>query len=242
MVSLSCSALKVKSFAAVEANGARQGAVAEEKQRMSADIKAHLLLVRHGESETNAANAFSGRADPSLTAKGREQASRVGHKLAALDLKPGRVFTSEMKRCRETTALILDAAGQSGMPVVSDAALNERDYGALTGLDKKAAAVQFGEEQIRRWRRSYAEAPPDGESLQDTAARVLAYYVRVILPEALNGGTTLVVSHGNTLRSLIMALDGMSAEAIEGFDVATGSTLLYDLAKNSCIVQRTQLI
>ncbi len=221
---------------------APEGAGAEEKQKMNAEIKAHLLLVRHGESETNAANAFSGRADPSLTTKGREQAKRVGQRLTELGLRPDRVFTSEMKRCRETTALLLDTAGQSDMPVVSDAALNERDYGALTGLDKTAAAVQFGEEQIRRWRRSYAEAPPDGESLQDTAARVLAYYVRFILPKALSGGTTLVVSHGNTLRALMMALDGMSAEAIEAFDVATGSTILYDLAPNSGIVQRTQLI
>lgn len=209
---------------------------------MTSDIKAHLLLVRHGESETNAANAFSGRADPSLTAKGREQATRVGQKLIALDLQPDRVFTSEMKRCRETTGLILDAAARGDMPVDCNAALNERDYGALTGLDKKAAAVQFGEEQIRRWRRSYAEAPPNGESLQGTAARVLAYYVRTILPNILSGGTTLIVSHGNTLRALIMALDGMSAEAIEGFDVSTGSTLLYNLAPDSSVLERIQLI
>ncbi len=209
---------------------------------MNSEIKAHLLLVRHGESETNAANAFSGRADPSLTAKGREQARRVGQKLVESDLRPDRVFTSQMKRCRETTELVLDTVERSGVPIDSSAALNERDYGLLTGLDKDAAAVQFGEEQIRRWRRSYAEAPPDGESLQDTAARALAYYIRVILPKVLSGGTTLVVSHGNTLRALIMALDGMSAETIEGFDVSTGSIILYDLAPDSRVVERTQLI
>lgn len=209
---------------------------------MTSEIKARLLLVRHGESETNAANAFSGRADPSITVRGQEQATSVGKKLAELDLRPGRVFTSEMRRCRQTSELILNAAGCGDLPVISSAALNERDYGALTGLDKKAAAVQFGEEQVRRWRRSYAEAPPDGESLQDTAARVLAYYVRIILPGALSGGTTLVVTHGNVLRALIMALEGMSEVAVEGFDVSTGSTLLYDLSPDSSIVARTQLI
>jgi len=205
-------------------------------------IQAHLLLVRHGESETNAANAFSGWADPVLTAHGREQARRAGLKMAELNLQPDRVFTSELERCRQTTAIILETAGLSELPVVSSAALNERDYGVLTGMDKALAAEKWGQEQVHRWRRSYGEAPPEGESLQDTAARVLAYYVRSILPKALAGGVTLLVSHGNTLRALVMALDGMSATAIEGFDVSTGSIRLYKLADDSSVIERLKLI
>jgi len=208
---------------------------------MATQIHARLLLVRHGESETNAANAFSGRADPSLTDHGRGQAMRAGQKLAAMDLRPDRVFTSELKRCRQTTEIILNAADCAGMTVICNAALNERDYGMLTGLDKAAAAEKFGKEQVYRWRRSYAETPPGGESLQDTAARVLAYYVRIILPAAMAGGTTLIVTHGNTLRALIMALDGMDAEAVEGFDVSTGTILLYNLAADSSVLAHSKL-
>jgi len=209
---------------------------------MESKVQAHLLLVRHGESETNASNAFSGWADPILTANGQEQAKRAGLKLAELNLRPDRVFTSELKRCRQTTAIILETAGRSELPITSSAALNERDYGVLTGMDKTLAAEKWGKEQVQRWRRSYGESPPEGESLQDTAARVLAYYVRLILPKALAGGATLLVSHGNTLRALVMALDGMSAEAIEGFDVSTGSILLYKLADDSSVIERLKLI
>jgi 2,3-bisphosphoglycerate-dependent phosphoglycerate mutase len=209
---------------------------------MKTTIQAHLLLVRHGESETNAANAFSGWADPVLTAHGREQAKRAGLKMAELNLHPDRVFTSQLERCRQTTAIILETVGRASLPIVSSASLNERDYGVLTGMDKTFAAEKWGKEQVHRWRRSYSEAPPEGESLQDTAARVLAYYIRTIVPKILAGGSTLVVSHGNTLRALVMALDGMSAEAIEGFDVSTGSILLYNLAYDSSVVERLSLI
>jgi len=202
---------------------------------------ANLLLARHGESETNASNAFSGRANPELTPRGIEQAKQAGLKLSALDLRPDRVFTSEMRRCQQTTRLILDAADCGELLVTCNHALNERDYGLLTGMDKHLAAEKFGKEQVQRWRRSYAEAPPDGESLQDTAARVLAYYVRIILPEVMKGGTTLIVSHGNTLRSLIMALDGMSAEEVEGFDISTGSIHHYRLAPTSGIISHNLL-
>jgi 2,3-bisphosphoglycerate-dependent phosphoglycerate mutase len=204
--------------------------------------QAHLLLMRHGESETNAANAFSGWADPVLTAHGCDQAKRAGVKLAESNLLPDRVFSSQLERCRQTTAIIMETTGRAEMPVVSSAALNERDYGVLTGMSKTIAADKWGKEQVQRWRRSYAEAPPEGESLQDTAARVLAYYVRTVLPQALSGGTTLIVSHGNTLRALVMALDGMSPEAIEGFDVSNGSILLYNLAYNSSVIERIKLI
>jgi len=199
-------------------------------------LHANLLLARHGESETNASNAFSGRANPELTPRGIEQAKQAGLKLATLGLKPDRVFTSEMRRCQQTTRLVLDAADCGELTITCNHALNERDYGLLTGMDKNLAAEKFGKEQVQRWRRSYAEAPPDGESLQDTAARVLAYYVRIVLPAILTGGTTLIVSHGNTLRSLIMALDGMSAEEVEGFDISTGSIHHYRLAQDSTIL------
>jgi 2,3-bisphosphoglycerate-dependent phosphoglycerate mutase len=209
---------------------------------MKSSAQAHLLLVRHGESETNAANAFSGWADPALTLRGRDEAKRVGETLVASDLQPDRVFTSELQRCRQTTEVILAAIGKADIPILSSAALNERDYGVLTGMDKAAAAEKWGKEQVHRWRRSYTEAPPDGESLQDTAARVLTFYVQTILPRTLAGGTTLLVSHGNTLRALVMALDGMSAEAIEGYDISTGSILLYTLAHDSSIAKRARLI
>jgi 2,3-bisphosphoglycerate-dependent phosphoglycerate mutase len=209
---------------------------------MKTETQAHLLLVRHGESETNAANAFSGWADPALTAKGRKEAERVGETLIASDLTPHRVFTSELQRCRQTTQIILETVGRADTPIVCNAALNERDYGVLTGMDKALAAEKWGKEQVHRWRRSYAEAPPEGESLQDTAARVLAFYVQTILPKTLAGGTTLLVAHGNTLRALVMALDCMSAEAIEGFDVSTGSILHYKLAYDSSITERAKLI
>jgi 2,3-bisphosphoglycerate-dependent phosphoglycerate mutase len=208
---------------------------------MTSDAHAHLLLVRHGESETNASNTFSGRADPQLTERGLVQARQVGELLATLSLVPDRVFTSEMKRCHQTTEIILKAAERSQLPIVRSAALNERDYGVLTGMDKTAAALEFGKENVHRWRRSYTDTPPGGESLRDTAARVLAFYIQTVLPAAMAGGATLVVSHGNTLRALIMALDNMDAAAIERFDVSTASLLLYKLGPSTAIIERVQL-
>jgi 2,3-bisphosphoglycerate-dependent phosphoglycerate mutase len=202
---------------------------------------ARLLLVRHGESTTNAANVFTGWSDPPLTEIGRDEAGRVAHRLLAADLRPDRVFSSVLDRSLETARIILDVMGTPELPLVAHPALNERNYGALTGLNKAQAAARYGAEQVRQWRRSYATPPPDGESLRDTAARVLAYYVHVILPATLSGGTTLIVSHGNTLRALAMALDGLDAGAVERFDLSTGATILYELDEASAVIRRTVL-
>jgi 2,3-bisphosphoglycerate-dependent phosphoglycerate mutase len=203
-------------------------------------VHARLVLVRHGESESNAAGIFTGWSDPPLTTLGAEQAIALGHRLAAANLHPARAFSSVLLRCTETTRLILGEM-KTLVPVVTDAALNERDYGSLTGMNKRAASERFGRDLVREWRRSYAVAPPDGESLRDTAARVLGYYVRTLLPAAMEGGTTLVVSHGNSLRALAMALDGLDAAQVESFDLLNGATLVYDLSITSRLLKRTVL-
>ena len=204
-------------------------------------IAARIVLIRHGESTANAANVFTGWSDPPLTAKGEDQARSVAHALQAAGIVPTRVFCSTLARCTATARILLDTIGSPDLPVVTSRELMERDYGALTGLNKAEAAVRWGEQQVRDWRRSYAVAPPDGESLRDTAARVLSCYVRTVLPAAMSGGTTLVVSHGNTLRALAMALDGLDATEVEHFDLSTGATLAYDLAPTSAIISRTVL-
>lgn len=194
-----------------------------------------LILVRHGESESNAANVFTGWADPPLTEKGEEEARLVGRLLRGKGIRIERAFTSALQRGSRSLQLMLDVLGQRDVETSADRALNERDYGILTGLNKSAAASKWGEDQVRRWRRSYAEAPPGGESLRDTTARVLAYYVTTILPAIMAGGTTLIVAHGNSLRALIMTLDGMTPEAIECFELSTGATHLFTLAPDTSI-------
>lgn len=197
---------------------------------------AKLLLVRHGESETNATNVFTGWSDPPLTDNGEDEARQVGEMLRDRGVRIDRAFTSVLQRSGRSMAIILDVLGQRGIEATCDQALNERDYGSLTGLNKAAAAAKWGEEQVHRWRRSYVEGPPGGESLRDTTARVLAYYVGSMLPAIMAGGTTLVVSHGNTLRALIMALDRMTPDEIERFDLATSATHLFSLAADTSVV------
>lgn len=206
-----------------------------------ADIRARLVLIRHGQSEANAANIFTGWSDPPLTAIGRDEAGLVAHRLLAAGILPARIFCSKLVRCTETVQLFGAILETGDVPIVADAALNERDYGALTSLDKAEAGKRYGEEQVHQWRRSYAVAPPEGESLRDTAARVLAYYVHMILPAAMAGGATLIVSHGNTLRALAMALDGLDAREIERFDLSTGAAILYTLDDATAVVERNIL-
>ena len=194
-----------------------------------------LILVRHGESESNAANIFTGWADPPLTDKGEDEARQVGRLLRDKGVRIDRAFTSVLQRGRRSLQLILDVLGQRDVQTSADQALNERDYGILTGLNKSAAAAKWGEEQVHRWRRSYADAPLGGESLRDTTARVLAYYIEVMLPAIMTGGTTLVVAHGNSLRALIMALNGMTPEEIECFELSTGATHLFSFAADTSI-------
>ena len=157
-----------------------------------------LALVRHGQSEWNSAGLFAGRTDIDLTATGADQARAAGRRLKALGMRFDTGFTSTLKRAQRTLDLILDELGQTGIPVIRDAHLDERDYGELTGITRADAIKKWGEEQVHLWRRSYDVPPPGGESLKDTAARVLPCYIQEILPRVLRGESVLVAAHGNS--------------------------------------------
>jgi 2,3-bisphosphoglycerate-dependent phosphoglycerate mutase len=192
-----------------------------------------LVLVRHGQSEWNLKNLFTGWKDPALTDKGVAEARAAGLRLKAKGLKVDITFTSALSRAQSTLKLILEEMGQTGLPETRDQALNERDYGELTGLNKDDARKKWGEEQVHIWRRSYDVPPPGGESLKDTLARSLPYYVHMIQPHVLEGKTVLVAAHGNSLRSLIMAIEGLSPEAILKRELDTGIPVVYRLKANS---------
>ena len=182
-----------------------------------------LVLVRHGESEWNLKNLFTGWKDPDLTEKGVKEAKEAGRKLKAQGLSFDVAFTSVLKRAQHTLDLALAEIGQTDLPITRDLALNERDYGDLSGLNKDDARKKWGEEQVLIWRRSYDVPPPGGESLKDTLARTLPYYVQEILPGVLRGERTLVAAHGNSLRALIMVLEKLSPEQILKRELATGA-------------------
>jgi 2,3-bisphosphoglycerate-dependent phosphoglycerate mutase len=200
-----------------------------------------LVLCRHGQSEWNLKNLFTGWKDPDLTALGVEEAKAAGAKLKARGISFDVAFTSDLSRAQKTCQLILDGLGQPALTTHRDVALNERDYGELSGLNKDDARRKWGEEQVHVWRRSYDIPPPDGESLKDTAARVLPYYVHDILPAVLSGKRTLVAAHGNSLRALIMAMEGLSGEAIIQRELATGVPIVYRLNADSTIASREEL-
>ena len=192
-----------------------------------------LVLVRHGQSEWNLKNLFTGWKDPDLTEKGITEARAAGQRLKAKGLKFDICFTSALTRAQHTLKLILEELGQTGLPETRDQALNERDYGELTGLNKDDARKRWGEEQVHIWRRSYDVPPPGGESLKDTLARSLPYYVHMIQPHVLEGKSVLVSAHGNSLRSLIMAIEGLTPEQILKRELDTGVPVLYRLKANS---------
>ncbi len=169
-----------------------------------------LVLVRHGQSEWNLKNLFTGWRDVDLTEKGIEEARAAGRRLKAQGLRFDVAFTSVLVRAQRSLDLMLEEMGQKNIPVLKDQALNERDYGDLSGLNKDDARKKWGEEQVRVWRRSYDVAPPGGESLKDTAARVLPYYIQEILPRVLRGDNVIVAAHGNSLRALVMVLEHLS--------------------------------
>jgi 2,3-bisphosphoglycerate-dependent phosphoglycerate mutase len=200
-----------------------------------------LVLCRHGQSEWNLKNLFTGWKDPDLTALGVEEAKAAGRRLKAKGIGFDVAFTSDLVRAQKTCQLVLDALGQSGLTTIRDQALNERDYGELSGLNKDDARKKWGEEQVHVWRRSYDIPPPGGESLKDTAARVLPYYVHRILPTVLSGKRTLVAAHGNSLRALIMAMEGLSGEEIIARELATGVPIVYRLNADSTIASKEEL-
>ncbi|WP_295968237.1 2,3-bisphosphoglycerate-dependent phosphoglycerate mutase [uncultured Bartonella sp.] len=200
-----------------------------------------LVLVRHGQSEWNLKNLFTGWKDPDLSEKGLEEAISAGKKLKAAGLKFDIAFTSALQRAQHTCQHILNEMGQPKLETIKNQALNERDYGDLSGLNKDDARKKWGEEQVHIWRRSYDVPPPGGESLRDTGARVWPYYLHNIQPHVLREETVLVAAHGNSLRALIMALEGLSGEEIVKRELATGVPMIYELNADSTIASKKVL-
>jgi 2,3-bisphosphoglycerate-dependent phosphoglycerate mutase len=186
-----------------------------------------LILVRHGESEWNALNQFTGWTDVPLTEKGCAEAQAAGREIKARGLVPDLVYTSVLKRAMDTAALILEQLG-AAPEIRRSEKLNERDYGDLTGMNKDTARARFGEEQVHIWRRSYDIAPPGGESLKDVVARVLPYFENEILPELRAGRTVMVAAHGNSLRALVKGIEDMTDEQVLALELPTGAPRYYE--------------
>ncbi|QSQ13760.1 2,3-bisphosphoglycerate-dependent phosphoglycerate mutase [Myxococcus landrumensis] len=197
-----------------------------------------LALVRHGQSLWNHENRFTGLVDVPLTDKGREEARLAARALQGLTFDVA--YTSVLIRAQETLDIILKALRQHP-PIIRDASLNERSYGDLQGLNKAAAAQRFGDEQVHLWRRSYDVRPPNGESLEMTAQRVLPFYDRAILGDIRLGKNVLVVAHGNSNRSLVMKLDQLTGEQVVGLELATGVPLLYELSADTAVLSKQTL-
>ncbi|KLK94767.1 phosphoglyceromutase [Microvirga vignae] len=200
-----------------------------------------LVLARHGQSEWNLKNLFTGWKDPGLTDLGIEEARTAGHRLKEMGVQFDVAFTSVLGRAQHTCKLILEEIGQPDLKTFTDQALNERDYGDLSGLNKDDARARWGEEQVHLWRRSYDVPPPGGESLKDTVARVLPYYIREILPRVMRGERVLVAAHGNSLRALVMVLDGLTPKTIPSLELATGIPLVYRLNADTTVADKKVL-
>ncbi|MFM9161862.1 MAG: 2,3-bisphosphoglycerate-dependent phosphoglycerate mutase [Methylocystis sp.] len=200
-----------------------------------------LVLVRHGQSEWNAKNLFTGWKNPDLTPLGVQEARKAGTELKKLDLLFSVGFTSALVRAQHTLSLIFEELGQSNIPTIRDRALNERHYGDLSGLNKDEAREKWGEEQVRLWRRSYDVSPPGGESLKDTVARVLPFYCQRLLPPVMRGERVLVVAHGNSLRALAMVLDQLTSETVSTLEISTGVPIVYQLNADSTVASRQVL-
>ena len=188
-----------------------------------------LILVRHGQSEWNQQNLFTGWRDPDLTERGVTEARNAGRALKADGITFTIAFTSELMRAQKTCALLLEEQGQTDLQTIRNVALNERDYGDLSGLNKEDAREKWGEEQVHIWRRSFDTPPPGGESLNDTAERVLPYFNNKIMPRIRAGENVLVAAHGNSLRALVMVLDGLGETEITQVNIATGEPYIYDM-------------
>jgi len=197
-----------------------------------------LVLVRHGQSEWNEKNLFTGWRDPDLTAKGIEEARAAGRALKAAQAKFDIGYTSNLQRAQKTCALLLEELQRSDLPVTRHEALNERDYGDLSGLNKDDAREKWGEEQVHIWRRSFDIPPPGGESLKDTAERVLPYFDAEIMPQIKAGQNILVAAHGNSLRALVMQLDGLTREEIIDVNIGTGEPYCYQLDANGAVISK----
>lgn len=200
-----------------------------------------LVLVRHGESEWNKLNLFTGWKDVDLSERGVEEARQAGEALKAEGFKFDIAFTSALVRAQRTLDIILEVLGQQDVPIIKDQALNERDYGDLVGMNKDDARARWGEEQVHIWRRSYDTPPPGGESLKDTAERVLPYFEAKILPQVLAGKNVIVSAHGNSLRALVMKLDKLSPDEVTKLNLATGVPIIYRLNADGTVAEKRSL-
>ncbi|MEM1039876.1 MAG: 2,3-bisphosphoglycerate-dependent phosphoglycerate mutase [Pseudomonadota bacterium] len=202
-----------------------------------------LVLVRHGQSEWNKQNLFTGWKDPDLTEQGVAEAIEAGRVLGERKMTFDIAFTSVLQRAEKTCQHILDGVGQSDLHTIHDQALNERNYGDLAGLNKDDAREKWGDEQVHIWRRSYDTPPPgeEGESLKDTGARVWPYYMTQVLPQVLRGNTVLVAAHGNSLRSLVMILDRMDTDSVTQLNLGTGIPMIYKLNADTTVASKEVL-
>ncbi len=192
----------------------------------------YLVLIRHGQSEWNKKNLFTGWKDPKLTARGVEEAIKAGDELKGSGYSFDKMYTSELFRAQETGRIILDRMGLDSIEVIKDLSLNERNYGDLAGLNKDDARKKWGEDQVHIWRRSFDVPPPGGESLKDTAERVLPYFKQNIIPQLAEGLNILIAAHGNSLRALVMEIEKISPDEIVKLEIATGVPLVYKYSEN----------
>lgn len=200
-----------------------------------------LILLRHGQSAWNLENRFTGWIDVPLTEVGMKEAEEAGKKIRLAGIHLDEAFTSVLRRAIDTLTICLRAAGQEGIPTSFDQALNERHYGDLQGLNKAETAKQFGDEQVKLWRRSYDIAPPNGESLKDTAARTLPYFEEKIVPALRNENNVIVCAHGNSLRSIVMRLDNLTPEQIVAIEIPTGVPIVYDCDSDGNPIDKAEL-
>jgi 2,3-bisphosphoglycerate-dependent phosphoglycerate mutase len=201
----------------------------------------NLILVRHGQSEWNAKNLFTGWKDPGLTDKGVSEAKNAGKLILEQKIEFDIMYTSMLSRAQKTGDIILGILNHKEIPIIKNEALNERHYGSLAGLNKDDARKKWGDEQVHIWRRSFDMPPPDGESLKDTANRVLPYFETEIMPKVISGSSILIAAHGNSLRALIMKLDSISPEDIVKLEIPTGAPIQYEFTPDGIVDKKTNL-
>ena len=201
----------------------------------------NLILVRHGQSEWNAKNLFTGWKDPGLTDQGVSEAKNAGKLILEQNIEFDVMYTSMLSRAQKTGDIILGILNHKEIPIIKNEALNERHYGSLAGLNKDDARKKWGEEQVHIWRRSFDIPPPDGESLKDTADRVLPYFEAEIMPKVISGSSILIAAHGNSLRALIMKLDSISPEDIVKLEIPTGAPIQYEFTPDGIVDKKTNL-
>ncbi len=201
----------------------------------------NLILVRHGQSEWNAKNLFTGWKDPGLTEQGVSEAKNAGKLILEQKIEFDVMYTSMLSRAQKTGDIILGILNHKEIPIIKNEALNERHYGSLAGLNKDDARKKWGDEQVHIWRRSFDIPPPDGESLKDTADRVLPYFETEIMPKVISGSSILIAAHGNSLRALIMKLDSISPEDIVKLEIPTGAPIQYEFTPDGIVDKKTNL-